>query len=202
MDIFNRIFLDLMARLETGLPDFLTYHNAAHTRYVIKKAEEIAEAEGIADEKVTLIKIAALFHDCGFLKERAEHERVSCEMVSEELPKYGFDKEKINQIRGMIMATKIPQIPTNLLESVVADADLEYLGTDLYDFGAQNLFSELRYFNPELTLRDWLLIQIRFLESHQFHTNHCRKYREPRKQEHLEQLKRKLSNQESGRFDH
>ena len=182
-----------MARLETGLPDYLTYHNAAHTRYVIKKAEEIAKAEGIADEKLTLIKVAALFHDCGFLKERIEHERVSCEMVSEELPNYGFDEELINHICGMIMATKIPQVPTNLLEKVVADADLEYLGTDLYDFGAQNLFRELRYYNPRLTLREWLKIQIEFLESHQYHTDFCRQYREPKKQEHLEQLKRNLS---------
>ncbi len=195
MDIFNPIFADMMGRLETGLPDFLTYHNAVHTRYVIKKAEEIATAEGIAGEKLTLIKIAALFHDFGFLKERVEHERISCEMVSEELPNYGFKEEMINRIQGMILATKIPQVPANHLERVVADADLEYLGTEMYNVGAQNLFKEFRYFNPELTSREWLNIQIKFLESHHYHTNYCRKYREPKKQEHLKQLKRNLSNQ-------
>lgn len=192
MERFGLLFENLMDRFKKDLPVYLTYHNAAHTRYVLDKATLIAKEEKVEGNQLNLVQIAALYHDSGFLKGLVDHENVGCEIIKAELPAYDFSELEIQQICGMIIATKIPQRPQNLFEKIVADADLEYLGTDLFDLGSQRLFDELRYFNSELTRMEWLKIQIRFLESHQYHTDFCQRFRQPKKLEHLAKLRDEL----------
>ena len=68
-------------------------------------------------------------HDAGFTQTYAGHEDVSCEMAKTLLPQFDFSQEEIDRVVGMIQATKIPQKPKNLLEKILADAALLYLGT-------------------------------------------------------------------------
>ncbi|WP_158859241.1 HD domain-containing protein [Lunatibacter salilacus] len=178
-----------MDRFKKDLPNYLTYHNAAHTRYVLDKARLIAKEEKVEGDQLELVQIAALYHDSGFLNGMVDHENEGCEIAKAELPLYGFSALQIQEICQMITATKIPQRPQNLLGRIVADADLEYLGTDLFDLGSQRLFDELRNFNTSLTHMEWLKIQIGFLESHQYHTDYCQEFRQPKKMEHLARLK-------------
>ena len=192
MERFNILFENLMCRFKKELPEYLTYHNASHTRYVLDKAVLISQEEKIDADQLDLVKVAALYHDSGFLKGLVEHEHASCEIVKAELPAYDFSSIQTDQICQMIIATKIPQKPQDLLGKIVADADLEYLGTDLFDIGSQRLFDELRHFNSGLTRTEWLKIQIRFLESHQYHTVYCQNFRQPKKLEHLAKLKDEL----------
>lgn len=192
MERFEILFENLMDRFKNNLPNYLTYHNAAHTRYVLDKATLIAQAEKIEGEQLYLVKVAALYHDSGFLNRMVDHENEGCEIVKAELPPHGFSAVQIHEICQMITATKIPQRPQNLLGKIVADADLEYLGTDLFDLGSQRLFDELRHFNTDLTHLEWLKIQIGFLESHQYHTDYCKKFRQPKKMEHLARLREEL----------
>lgn len=192
MERFGLLFENLMDRFKKDLPVYLTYHNAAHTRYVLDKATLIAKEEKVEGNQLNLVQIAALYHDSGFLKGLVDHENVGCEIIKAELPAYDFSELEIQQICGMIIATKIPQRPQNLFEKIVADADLEYLGTDLFDLGSQRLLDELRHFNSELTRMEWLKIQIWFLESHQYHTDFCQRFRQPKKLEHLAKLRDEL----------
>ncbi len=192
MERFNILFENLMCRFKKNLPANLTYHNASHTKYVLDKAILIAKEEKIQGDQLDLVKVAALYHDSGFLKGIIDHENVGCEIVKAELPEKGFSPLDIHQICQMIIATKIPQRPQNLLGKIVADADLEYLGTDLFDIGSQRLFDELRHFNSGLTRTEWIKMQIRFLESHQYHTVYCQNFRQPKKLQHLSRLKEEL----------
>mgnify|MGYP006205571307 CR=1 FL=1 len=99
-----------------------------------KQADAIANREGILDANdFLLIKLAALYHDTGFLEVYKGHEEVSCVKATRELTAVGLGDAAIQRICGMIMATKIPQQPHNLLEQILADADLDYLGrTDFF----------------------------------------------------------------------
>lgn len=192
MERFGLLFENLMDRFKNKLPAYLTYHNSVHTRYVLDKATLIAQEEKIDGDQLELVRIAALYHDSGFLKGMIDHENTGCEIVKSELPAYGFSDSQIQQICQIITATKIPQRPQDLLGKIVADADLEYLGTDVFGIGSQRLFDELRYFNSRLTHMEWLKIQIQFLESHHYHTNFCQKFRQPKKSQHLSKLKEEL----------
>jgi len=190
---FDKIFKNVMQVLEMELPDHLVYHNLDHTKYVLDKSILIAQHEGIFGHDLTLVKIAALYHDIGFIKKRENHESISCSIAKDDLVEYGLCGIDIDKICGMIMATKIPQKPSSPLEDILADADLEYLGTDKFERVSERLFKELRFYNPELGRKEWFKIQRDFLTAHQYHTKFCRDQREYRKSENLDLIIRQLS---------
>jgi uncharacterized protein len=168
------------------------YHNLAHTVYVADQAKLIGNAERCDIKEMKLLEAAALWHDAGFIHTYAKHEEASCELVKEYLPTYDFSAEEVESICGMIMATQLPQTPTNKLEQIIADADLEYLGTANAAAIANNLFMELQSFNSMLTLQQWNQTQILFLEQHHYFTSYCKENKEPTKLAYLEKLKKEI----------
>jgi len=192
MSIFKEIYEKVIGALEKDLPAWLTYHNAAHTQYVLEQAESIAKYENIKGRDLLLVKIAALYHDSGFLIDHENHEARGCELASRELLGSRLTQAEIDRVCGMIQATNIPQKPQNILEKIVADADLEYLGTENFEEFGGNLYREMLHFNPGLSPKEWDDIQIDFLTCHSYHTNYCRENREPVKLRNLEKVKERL----------
>jgi predicted metal-dependent HD superfamily phosphohydrolase len=173
------------------LPDHLTYHNLDHTAYVLEKAIFLAKQSHVSAEDLHLLKLAALFHDTGFIDNPKDHEEKGCKIAEGYLAK-GYSKAELDKIYGMIMATKIPQSPSTNLEKILADADLEYLGTDLFEQIGESLFTELKHFNPNFTEQAWDELQLVFMQKHFYHTEYCQKHREPKKQENLLLVKKRL----------
>lgn len=192
MKLFDQIYERIIHDLETNLPPYLTYHDYNHTNLVLEKAILIAEKEKVSDDELELLKMAAIYHDTGYKISHENHESESCRIAEKELPGYGFNKSKIDQICGMIMATKIPQQPKTHLESILADADLEYLGTNEYDNISDKLYVEMKHFRPDLTPKKWYEIQISFISKHSYHTSFCRKNREPEKRRNLKKIVKML----------
>jgi HD superfamily phosphodiesterase len=179
----------ILDKLERELPDKLTYHGLHHTLDVLSITEELCYFEKVSPHDALLLKTAALFHDSGFTISNVAHETYGCQLAQEHLPRYDYTPAEIEQINGMIMATKIPQSPRNFLEKIICDADLDYLGRDdFYSIGAK-LFEELRTYNVLKTEEAWNRLQVSFLEKHAFFTRTNRRRRAPRKQRYLEELK-------------
>ncbi len=174
--------------LNNNLPLFYYYHNNEHTLYVMDKAVEIGQQENCTEYEIKLLAAAALWHDAGYIHTYARHEEESCTLARQYLPGYGYSTDEINKICGMIMATKIPLSPQNKLEEIIADADLEYLGTERAGINANNLFKELQSLNPALTEEEWNQTQIDFLTDHHYFSNYCKENREHIKQSYLKSL--------------
>lgn len=185
--IQHTIYRDILEKL----PAHLTYHNLAHTDYVLNQAVFLAKEEKVGAKDLELLKLAALFHDTGFIDNPKDHEEKGC-VIAEGYLSQAYSKEDLDKIKGMIMATKIPQSPQNHLENILADADLEYLGTDLFEEIGESLFVELKHFNPNFTQQAWDELQLVFMEKHHYHTEYCRQNREPKKQENLLKVKKRL----------
>ncbi len=178
----------ILGRLRDGLPPQRSYHSYDHTMDVYRTAITIAAAEGVTGEELDLLKTAALFHDSGFVVQNDEHERASCAIVREALPRFGYSAEQVERICGMIMATKIPQDPSDELARILCDADLDYLGRpDFYRIGA-TLFEEFKHYGVLSTEREWNELQVRFLEKHHYFTRRSKLVREPVKRQHLAQV--------------
>lgn len=188
MTNFAELHDEVFHLLDHQLPSFLTYHSPKHTKYVLEQAEYISKQENVSEYDLYLIKVASLFHDVGFIRQYKDHEEAGCEITKEFMDRYSFDPIDAQKIFGMIMATKIPQRPHTLLEKIVADADLEYLGTDLFDKVSQFLFRELKYLEPDLDIRAFNLIQIKFISAHTYHTDFCKNHREAKKLQNLKEL--------------
>ncbi len=190
---FTDIKLHIVDKLKKGLSPALTYHNVAHTLDVLKQAVDIAMHEGIKDENdLLLLKISALYHDVGFLKLYTGHEEISCEVAGQELADFGFSKDHINIICGMIRATKVPQQPQTTLEEIICDADLDYLGRDDFFKTGEGLYKEFLDQKIVIDDRSWNSLQVRFLESHHYFTTTSKERRQKQKQKHLEAVKEKL----------
>ena len=188
-DLFTSIKKPILSRLEKELDPRLGYHNLAHTLDVVEQAEVIAKQEKVTDKhELLLLKTAAVFHDSGFLLVYKNHEEKSCEIATEAV-KNLFNEEDIKKICGMIMATKIPQTPHNLLEQIIADADLDYLGRNDFEPISQSLYKEFLTFKiiPENII--WDHIQIKFFESHHYFTGTSISKRNEQKLKRLNILK-------------
>ena len=175
--------------LKANLVPAYFFHDYAHTQYVMEKVIEIGEHEGCTEEEINLLTAAALFHDTGYLNTYADHEEESCALARKYLPNYGYSVADIDRVCEIIMATKTPQSPQNKLEEIIADADLEYLGTESAALKAHNLFLELHHLDPSLTRKAWNEIEISFISQHQYFTKYCKENKEPMKQAYLKTLR-------------
>ncbi|MFM7217834.1 MAG: ATP-binding protein, partial [Bacteroidota bacterium] len=180
---------EIIHRLKLGLPDHLHYHGVHHTLDVLEAVERIAKAEGITGSDVELLKVAALYHDSGFLKNAHNHEATGCGFAKAELPELGFTKEEVQKICSMIMATKYPQRPKNHLEQILCDADLDYLGrSDFFEIG-RTLYQELLETGRLTSEKEWNRLQVNFLSSHRYFTETAKSTRNAAKSAHLEKVK-------------
>jgi predicted metal-dependent HD superfamily phosphohydrolase len=182
----------ILQKLENELPKNLAYHNLAHTKEVHEAAMRIGKEENITEKEMELLRIAALYHDSGWIYNGVGHEAISCEIVRKHLPDYGFNTDQIESICTIIMATKLPYTPENILQKIIMDADLDYLGTDTFFPRAESLRQELVSLGKLAEGADWNKLQVPFIENHHYFTASSIKNREPKKNENLELLRKSI----------
>lgn len=183
----------ILQKLERELSRQLYYHSIHHTLDVLQAVVVIGESESVTGHELLLLRIAALFHDSGFIYQYKGHEERSCMLAKEHLPGFGFTPVDIEAICGMIMATAVPQQPRNKLERIICDADLDYLGRDEYYTTSEKLYREFLAFGIVHSKLEWDTLQLHFFESHRYHTAFSLRERAPLKQHHLEGVKKEIA---------
>jgi adenylate cyclase len=178
----------ILDKLEKELPDYLFYHNVKHTVDVVTEVELIGWGEGCTDDEILLLKTAGLFHDAGHTVAYDNHEYYGTLMAKEMLPKYNYTPEQIERICEIIMATKLPPRPANLLEEIICDSDLDYLGRSDFIPVSNTLFEELKAQNKIGALNDWNKLQVKFISGHQYFTKTARSLREVNKQLQIDRI--------------
>lgn len=191
-----RQFTDLqeviLDKLTKELPTFLYYHDVRHTIDVVNQAELIGIGEGVDDESILLLKTAALFHDVGHTIGYDNHEYFGTQIAKEMLPLNKYTDEQIDIICDIIMATKMPPNPQTLLQKIICDSDLDYLGRRDFIGVSDTLYKELKEQNKIGSLNDWNKLQVKFLEVHQFYTNTSQKLREVNKKSQIDRIKEQI----------
>jgi uncharacterized protein len=191
---FLRLKSKILQLLRTDLDPRLTYHCPEHTEDVLRQLERIAAAEKITDKRLLLLmRIAALFHDTGFLRTYKGHEAESCVFMLEYVGNGVLKDREIELINGMIMATKIPQSPVNLPEMIICDADLDYLGRGDFESISNSLRDEFLIYGVIKNEEEWNHLQVNFFNSHRYFTTTSLRDRLPVKMQQLERLKLKLT---------
>lgn len=175
--------------LERELPPGLHYHNLKHTIDVCNQVELIGRAEGVSREEMLLLRTAALLHDTGHLVDYDAHEAMSVGLARRLLPKHQYTPKQVERIAELIWATKLPSKPRNLLEMIMCDADLEYLGRPDYPPVAHALYRELHERGRVGSPEEWVQRQIQFIEAHQYFTATARRQCDDNKQKQLNSLK-------------
>jgi len=183
----------ILDKLEKELPKYLYYHNVKHTVDVVTEVELIGWAEGCTDEEILLLKTAGLFHDAGHTIAYDNHEDLGCGLAREFLSKYGYTQGQIDKISEIIMATKLPPKPNNLLEAIICDSDLDYLGRSDMIPVSNTLFKELEEQNKITSFNAWNKLQVKFISGHQYFTQTARNLREVNKQKQIERISKLIT---------
>jgi len=160
-----------MNKLRSELPSHLLYHNADHTVNVVNACSYLAEKEGLASDDKELLLVAAHFHDAGFLVRYQNNEHTGARIAAETLPKFGYDEDEIRVIKELIISTDTGIAPQGLMQEIIHDADLNYLGRPDYKKRSDDLRKEMARMGQEFSDRDWLELQYQFLKEFSYCTN-------------------------------
>jgi len=182
------------AYIAAKFPITITYHNLSHIKEVVKASGVIGKAVDLKDEELEIVLLAAWFHDIGYNMGQKGHENRSAEIAKNFLLERGFSKEKTNRVIGCIMATRVPQEPSNLLEDIVCDADLFHLGSDKFEEKSEELWDELKAQGTDVSFFEWLKTSRDFLKSHKYHTSYARENLDLKKKENFNQLEHRINN--------
>jgi predicted metal-dependent HD superfamily phosphohydrolase len=192
MTDFNGAEKYILQKLEHELPQSLYYHNLSHTLDVLEAAEHYGEREKINSEGLMLLRTAAIYHDSGFLHKYSHNEDASVKIIQEILPKYKYNHSQIDIIKRMILCTEIPQKPKTILEKILCDADLDYLGRNDFYMTGIKLLREWNENGFRTSLKEWYIQELYFLQQHEYFTTSAYKRRNEKKMWHLKQIKELL----------
>jgi len=180
---FYRAKQYIINRLHCELDPRIVYHNLEHTLNVYHAAQELSKLENVNEHSTLLLLTAALFHDSGMLIDYENHEEESVIICEKELPKFGYTEDEISTVARLIRKTKLLEKADCILENIICDADLDYLGRDYFFIRSTKLHYEWKLMGKHnYTLLKWLKLQLDFLENHTFYTKSARKLREKPKQ--------------------
>lgn len=184
-ELKEKIFDDLSNILDENY----SYHNLDHTKRVISAAVDIGRNYDLSEKDWRCLLTACLLHDYGFIESHVEHEKISAKLSSLILPKYGFSETDIQIINSLIIATKLEEKPKNLLESIIRDSDLEYLGSE--DFIKISPLLKREWINCNVIKSDseFYKIQYEFISNHSFYTDFMMKNSLNQKRENIDYAK-------------
>ncbi len=189
---YQQAYEYIINRMTKEISPAFYYHNVPHVLDVLDSAIRIAKAEKISDSDLELLKVAVLFHDSGFIKSPINHEATSCVFALDYLPGIGYSSDEIDIICKLIMATRVPHQPESLLEEIICDADLDYLGREDFFTTGNKIFRELFEQGNIEDEKAWNELQVKFLSAHRYFTATSIASRQEKKDSHLEQVKELL----------
>lgn len=149
------------------------YHNKRHAKDIFYAANRLSKLEGIAKEDRFMMVTAALLHDIVFVIGAGDNEEKSVEFVQPYLKQFSYSESQIRKISNLILATKVPTSPKNLLEMIICDSDLDVLGR-------KDFFEKNKKYQEELGVEDnlaWYSTQINFLRNHRYYTKSAQELR-------------------------
>lgn len=190
------IVTGILTRLSNELSAQLSYHSAAHTADVINEALLLAERDLLPQAEVTLLVIAAAFHDAGFLEKDSENEEIGAAWAEQAMRSVGsYSEQDRSRVRGMILDTRprrvgegFRQVPSEPLSGYLLDADVANLGREDFFEKIDLLQKELR----EKDRRAFLQRVFDFVSAHEWYTPAAQALRTKKKTENLKALRKLL----------
>jgi len=171
----------------------LVYHDLKHTEDVVEATVQIANHYQLSDQDFFTVYAAAWFHDTGYFEDIIRHEEKSTELSEAFLKEKKVSVEVISDVKQVILSTRMPQKPTNQLESILCDGDLFHLGSENFRQKGKLMHKEAELLGKKIGKKDWRKKDVEFLSQHNYHTDYCRLLLNDQKAKNLEKLKVKLN---------
>ena len=173
--------------------DKLYYHHYDHALSVMERALYLGKEEGVSEDELEMLAIAALFHDTWFVIQYDENEYIGAKIARNYLMTVLYNIEKISVIESIILATSPSAIPYNLLEKIIKDADMDNLGTNEF-FNISEKIKHEREIIQHIKIQDpdWHHASLDLIEWHTFYTNTQIRERNEKLRENTEMLRKEV----------
>ncbi len=184
--LVNKVYDDLSKKLDKKYH----YHNLFHTKRVINSAIKIGSNYELSKNEWEILLTSCLLHDYAFIDSHIDHEEKGAILANEILPAYSYNDFDINSIQSLILITKVEAKPQSLLESIIRDADLEYLGSSDFEKISEYLkreWIECGVVKDDVHFYD---IQLKFLNIHKFYTDFMREEGKSWKEKNMKYARR------------
>lgn len=170
----------------------LLYHSIDHARQVVQRANEIAAHYELSERDITVLNIAAWFHDTGHLyTSPTDHEQKSIELMRQWLADKGDYAELADEIEQAILATKLSTQPVGLTQEIIKDADTYHFGLPEFKKVDKLMKKEMEMRNLNTMVMDWKRNTLSLLETHQYYTSYCKELLDMGKQKNIDKIKKK-----------
>lgn len=195
-EILDQLHAHVASLFQRHKDERFIYHNLHHTEQVVENAVKIANHYQLSDHDFFVVVAASWFHDIGYLFDCSQHEANGERMAVTFLEEKQVDKETIAQVSGCIMATRMPQNPSGLLQQIVCDADLYHFGSDRFKERNKLMRKEAEAFcNKEIDKNEWRIKTIALFKAHHYHTEYCQDLLNHKKAQNLAEMEDKLITQ-------
>ena len=171
--------------------DNLFFHKFEHSLEVAYRAVELWMKEWLWREKLEILAISGIFHDSGFSVQYDNNEIIWAEIAENFLKNFWYNKEKINIIKNVIIATILEREPNNILEEIIKDADLDNLWRDDFFEKALDIKREIeKNKNIKLKKQTWYKNVLELIYKQKFYTKTENKERLLKKIENIQELQK------------
>ncbi len=172
------------------LPSTFRYHNYTHSKRVFKSINEIIDNTDINDKEATVLKLAALLHDTGYIETREEHEEAGVKIATAYLKEQNVEDDIIQGVASCIMATKFTGEPEGKLEEMMRDADASHFAKGYFQEASDFLRQEYELQQiKEFTESEWRDENIQVLsKKHRYYSEYALKNWQSTKEKNLSAL--------------
>ncbi len=180
--------------LDKELSEDCLFHTIEHTLDVVRNAEIIGDYSNLCEECKDVLRVAALFHDVGYIDSYEDHEIGSAAYASQFLLSKNVHESIIKQVVDSILATKMPQEPKDDISKILCDADLMNMTFDDYFEHIDLMRQEWeKTGKAKLNKQQAYKTSLEFFESHQYQSEYGRKVLQPKKEKTEPKIKLRLA---------
>ncbi|WP_337872580.1 Pycsar system effector family protein [Ignavibacterium sp.] len=171
----------------------LLFHNINHALEVEENVIEIGSNLNLTTKEIILLRLAAIFHDIGWIEKQENHELRSAMIAEKYLSEIGVDDEDVKIISNLIKITDIELMPNSILDKVIRDADILHIGKKGFNKKSQLLRAEKEVLlNKSFSDLEWLKKNLEFLETNNFYTEYAKQQYENSRQKNIIKIKNKI----------
>ncbi len=187
--------------LKDRLSGSFIYHNFNHTFEVVKAVKTLSEQEKLSSFDEEVLIVAAWFHDTGYVQGFENHEENSVLIASDYLAKEGKSPEYIEEVKGLILATKYHYIPQNTLEKIIKDADFYHFTLTNYCERCELLRGEWESVkHKQASDLEWAKENLNVLtQCHQYYTDYAIANWQPLKEKNINLIRENINKMEEGK---
>jgi adenylate cyclase len=150
-------------------PPNLYFHNSGLVKSVSNQVDLLSNAERLPDEDFIHLRLAAILLFSGYISDYDRPQEVSCSLVEEVLPKYGFSQENIDKTKRII-ANSYGGKRESLCDDILFDARYDYMGRVDYIKLTDKLLREETEYGKVTDSKTWIREQRKLLADHEFIT--------------------------------